>query len=512
MFLFFVLTVTLLSEPAALALTEPEVGANAVVLLETKANKVLLSRNENARVYPASLTKIMTVLLAVEAVEQGSVSLGDAVTASENCAFDLVEDGSSSGITAGEVMTLQDLMYCALVHSANEACNIIAEYIAGNIAAFVDQMNAKAGELGCSGTHFANTHGLPDENHYTTAHDMSLIAQAAASYSLFMEICNTPKYTVPATNVSEARELSNTNALINTDSMYSDTYYYEYARGMKTGYTSDAGYCLVSTAAKDGIELLAVVMGASASEQGGSMFYGNFADSITLYDWAFANFSYRDILKSSDRITDIPVTMGSGTDTVTLRPGSAITALLTNDENLENFDTEIVVFSQQTGEELRAPIEAGEVLGEITVGRDGVTYGTTTLVASAAVELSRAQFIKAQIYDTLHLTGVRIFLWVLFLLLVGYAALVVRYRVLYKRHRQKLAQARAARERVAAEEAIESPPPRKASARDMSVGYFSAEDEGGDRQKPEKTEPAGTGRTKPAFDRDYFEEFFGPKK
>jgi D-alanyl-D-alanine carboxypeptidase (penicillin-binding protein 5/6) len=148
-----------------------------------------------------------------------------------------------------------------------------------------------------------------------------------------MEICSTVHYTVPATNLSEARSLSSTNALINPDSMYSDAYIYEYAKGIKTGYTSEGGYCLVSSAAKDNISLLAVVMGAKSEGEGDNMTYGNFSDTIALYEWVFNNFSYRDILKSTDQVREIPVAMGSDTDKVYMRPNSTITALLPNDED-----------------------------------------------------------------------------------------------------------------------------------------------------------------------------------
>jgi D-alanyl-D-alanine carboxypeptidase (penicillin-binding protein 5/6) len=119
----------------------------------------------------------MTVLLAIEAIESEKVSLYDEVTASSDISYDLIPDGSSANITAGETMTLENLLYCAMVSSANEACNVIAEYIGGSIAAFIDMMNAKAEELGCTGTHFNNTHGLPDEDHYTTAWDFALITR-----------------------------------------------------------------------------------------------------------------------------------------------------------------------------------------------------------------------------------------------------------------------------------------------------------------------------------------------
>jgi D-alanyl-D-alanine carboxypeptidase (penicillin-binding protein 5/6) len=488
-----------LCPPSARALDYPDVGANAIVLMDMNDNQVLYSRNADAKVYPASLTKIMTVLLASEAIEAGRAGLYDTVTAQENSAFDIVADGSTANIQPGEIMTLQDLLYCALLASANEACNIIAEYLDGSVQGFVAEMNNRAAELGCAHTHFTNTHGLPDENHYTTASDMSLIAREAAESSLFMEICNTVSFTVPATNLSEARELSNTNALLNPDSMYSDKYYYQYAQGMKTGYTSDAGHCLVSTASKSGISLLAVVMGAGTTGEGDAMEYGNFSDSITLYDWVFKNFSYREILKTTDQITELPVSMGSS-DSVVLRPGSSVVALLPNDDDLGSFTTETSIYSEQEDAPLQAPIPAGEVLGEVTVSRNGVVYGTSTLVAGASVELSRIQYMKTQLETTLHSTVVRVIFWSLLVLVIVYILLVIRYRVRYARRKRRVRQSRqAAAGRKSANDDAPAPPA------DINVARAAV--------KKGSAPPSGGGEArKTAADRDYFEEFFGPKK
>jgi D-alanyl-D-alanine carboxypeptidase (penicillin-binding protein 5/6) len=505
------LALALLAAPAAEALEDPDVGAQAIVLVDMNGNQILFSRNADARAYPASLTKLMTALLAAEAVEAGRVSLYDSVTASEDCAFDLTPDSSTAHIAPGEIMTLQDLLYCALVASANEACNIIAEYISGSIHAFVEEMNARAAELGCTQTHFTNTHGLPDENQYTTAGDFSLIAREAAASSLIMEICNTVHYTVPATNLSEERRLSSTNALINPDSMYSDAYVYEYARGIKTGYTSEAGYCLVSTAAKDGISLLAVVMGAKSEGEGDDIAYGNFSDTITLYEWVFNNFSYRDILKSTDQVREIPVSMGSDTDKVVLRPASSITALLPNDEELSNFTIETTVYCEQENRELQAPISAGEVLGEVTVSKNGVVYGTAKLVAGANVELSRLQYMKAQLYGTIRKPVVTLVLWLLVILLAVYILLVVRYRILYRRYRREALAAKLAREGKAAgmPGAAPAEEQKKPAQKPLVYERFSMPEPQEKKQAPpSENGEAGTA----SADRDYFEEFFGRKK
>ena len=167
--------------PSAAALDNPTVDAYGAVLMSIDGDSetVLYAQNETDLVYPASLTKIMTVLLAVEAIEAGTVGLADPVTAMPGFNFDQIEGGSTVWMGLGEVMPLEDLLYCAMVASANEVCNVIAEYIGGSVAGFVEMMNQRAAELGCTNTHFANTHGLHDENHYTTVRDMTILARWA---------------------------------------------------------------------------------------------------------------------------------------------------------------------------------------------------------------------------------------------------------------------------------------------------------------------------------------------
>jgi|GEM_PF-161798 len=451
----FLITALLLSTlptlPAA-ALVDPSPGAEFVVIVETTSDQVLYERNPRARAYPASLTKIMTVMLACEAINAGEVSASDIVVASENARFDLTEDSSTANIVPGESMAFQDLLYCALVKSANEACNIIAEHVAGSIPAFVQRMNDRARELGCTGTLFANTHGMPDEGHYTTAWDMYLIMEAAIDYPLFVEISGTKKVEIPATNLATPRVLENTNALLGDSDAFRG-YSYEYAKGGKTGHTSAAGHCLASYAAKNNIELIAIVMKAETVERDdGTMNYGHFSDSILLYNWAFENFSYQEVIKQTEVIATLPVAMGSDSNTVSLRPERSVSVLLPNDTDaLASFDRTIVLYNEATGEQLQAPIQAGEVFGEITLTRENVdvTY-TIPLVATGSVNLSKAYYMTTQIKEVLGSGVVRTIVTVLIILAFLYIIIVVRYRVLRMRHRNSVRRAkreRAARER-----------------------------------------------------------------
>ena len=163
-----------LSAPAAYALEAPKLNGQAAVLIDLDAGRVLYGYNMDDERAPASLTKVMTVLLALEAVDGGRVSLDEMIVAQDDCMEGMEEDSSTSGIVPGTQISMRDLLYCALLQSANEACNIIGRYISGSISGFVDQMNRKAEQLGCKHTHFVNTNGLPAENHYSSAYDQYL--------------------------------------------------------------------------------------------------------------------------------------------------------------------------------------------------------------------------------------------------------------------------------------------------------------------------------------------------
>ena len=452
---FILLTALVLSlvTPPARALDDPKVDtSHAVVLLaENGSNEsVIYTKNEHERLYPASLTKIMTVLLAIEDIESGAVKLTDMVTAQPGFDFDMIVNGTSANLVAGETMSLENLLYCCLLASANDASNVIAMYLSpgGTVGEFVDRMNRRAEELGCTDTHFVNPHGLPDPNHYTTAWDFSRILREAATHELFLQISSTINYTVPDTNMASERRLENTNSLINpTNAHYPGDYGYEYAGGGKTGYTSDAGYCLAATAEKDGIQLLSVVMKAEAYplEDGSGWYYGHFADTRTLFEWAFANFSYQEIVRSTEIVGEVAVEMGADADSVSVRPSTSITALLPNDVDLAEFTRTVKLYPEENGEPLMAPVSAGQAVGEISVSLNGTVYGTATLVTSTSVDLSRTQFMRNELMDTLRQPAVIFTFWGLVLLFTLYLLLVVRYRAKRRAYQKRLETARQVR-------------------------------------------------------------------
>ena len=436
--------------PAASALDDPPLhSAKAVVLADMDSGRLLFEMNKDEQRSPASLTKIMTVLLAVEALERGEVSLDEMVTAQADCLAGLNTDSSTSGIQPGEIISYQDLLYCAMVHSANEACNILAHRVSGSVPAFVELMNRRAAELGCTNTHFSDPNGLSNENHYTTAYEMYLITREALEHPLFAEICNTRGYDMAATNLSQARSFANSNALITADSEYGSSYVYPAAAGVKTGFTQLAGYCLVSTAEKDGVRLLAVVMGCDGWLNAGIDEYENFTDSIRLYNWAFENFSYRQAVSSLSTVTRVEVENAVETDAyASLRPQNDVTLLLPKDLNLGAVELSPTIYT----EKLVAPIEAGTVLGRAEILIDGRSYGSVDLVNALKVELSRREFVTQRVHQTFSSPWIIVLIVVLAILAIGYLTLVLRYRAQrrkYLRRKREQAARRAARERSA---------------------------------------------------------------
>lgn len=460
--LVLILTLVLVClTPGALAdeaetLTPPELQSAAAIIIDQDTGRELYSLNADEQRYPASLTKIMTVLLAVEAVDRGEVSLDDSVTAGDEAIQGMVEDGSTANIQVGETMSLNDLLYCAMLSSANEACNIIAVYIAGSLDAFVEDMNSRAEEIGCINTHFANTHGLPDSNHYTTARDFAKICRIAMANELFYNLSGTISYTVPATNMSAERQLSNSNGLINPDSPTYPGNYYEYARAGKTGHTTDAGYCLASMAERDGIGLVAVVLGGQMlSNDEGGYTYTNFTDSRTLYDWVFNNFSMQEVLGTTEIVTNVSVALAEDGGQAALRAQESISALLPNvGFDFSTIERDVTINSTQDGSELTAPIASGTVLGSVTLSLDNVVLGTSSLVTSSTIELARSEYMKQEVGNFFSNIWVQIIIVVLIVSVALYIWSVVRYRKLHKLHLQSLHEAEErAEQRYAEEEA-----------------------------------------------------------
>lgn len=252
------------------------VTAYAAYLMDMDTGVTLYEYKADEKNYPASTTKIMTAYLCLKYGDPK-----DIVTVQSSAFSDLTQAASTGNLVVGETMSVHRLLQALLVVSASEAANVVAEYISGSREKFVDLMNEEAQALGCTDTHFANCHGLPNSDHYTTARDLAIIAQAAMEYEEFRNIVGSAVTTLAATNVHGTQKITSTNGVLPGSSY--PNYSYPYAIGIKTGHTSVAGYCLVSAADKDGRRLLCVVMGCGSRT-------ASFSQTTRLFDWGYDNY------------------------------------------------------------------------------------------------------------------------------------------------------------------------------------------------------------------------------
>lgn len=413
-FLLLSLLTTLLTP--ALATEESDsftVNAASALLLDADHDEVLYEQNADERRFPASITKVMTGLLTAEAIDRGELSLDTQVTLGDDLYTGIGEGGSTQDLKPGEILTVRDLLNCALIPSANEACNALASLVAGSIPAFVDLMNQRAAELGMTGTHFVNPHGYHDDDHYTTARDVSRMCLEAMKHPDFRQIVSSVSYTVPATNLHAERVLHDTNALVSNFRVRG--FLYQYAIGIKTGSTPEAGYCLASAAEKNGRTMIGVILGGvNWKDSAGNAVENNyFRESKNLLEYGFNHFSRKTILSGIDPIGTIPVKLCADQDYVTVQPASSLEASLPNDLDPASFQRQI-----DLPERLDAPIEKGQPLGTITLSYEGKEYGTIELVATSSLERSQFLFVIDQIQRFFSHLWVKLLLLVLVLLIL----------------------------------------------------------------------------------------------
>ena len=359
--------------PIVYAETEspPEITSGAAVLIDNKTGKVLYGKNADERMFPASTTKILTAILVLE-----NCDLNEIVTASYDAVSTIPEGYVSAEIQGEEQLTVEQLLEVLLVHSANDAANVLAEYVGGSIESFVSMMNTKINELGLSNTHFTNPYGLQEDDHYTTAHDLAIIMQYCLQNDDFRRIAGSVSCSIPATNKSGIRSYTSSNQLILPD----NPNYYRYATVGKTGFTTEAGNCLVSCAYRNDLELICVILGGTIVSGVSS----RFPDSITLYEYGFNNFSLKNIANPGDVITEIEISNATpDTKSLDLAFTDSIYALVENSDLETNYTPEI-----QLNNNISAPITQGDVLGKVIYTIDGIEY-SSDIVATHNVETSQ---------------------------------------------------------------------------------------------------------------------------
>ena len=352
-FLLALLALTVLTVPAGAE--ELAVEAEACLLMEKTTGEVLYAVNEHEPLEPASVTKIMTILLVMEAIDSGQLQYGDVVTASAHaCSM----GGSQIWLKENEQMTVEDMLKAVCVASANDCSVALAEHLAGSEAAFVERMNQRAAELGMEDTVFMNPTGLPAEGHVTSAYDIALMSR-----ELILNHPDVRRFTTIWMDTLRNGEfgLSNTNKLIHS---------YEGATGLKTGSTDGALYCLSATAERDGMELIAVILKAPTSAQ-------RFAGAQALLNYGFASYGLAEIQTPGD-LSTIPVRLGAEKAVTARLEGE--TALLAAKEKLGALETELTMET-----ELSAPVAEGQEVGRLTVTSGGETLAEFPLVADRAV-------------------------------------------------------------------------------------------------------------------------------
>lgn len=347
----------------------PAIDAGAYMLVDLDTGEVLLEENPDQLMYPASLTKIMTAILALEKGD-----LDEVMTASKAAIDDIGENGSNIGIIAGEKIRLENLLQALLISSANESANIIAEHIAESREEFIRMMNAKARELGAYNTHFANACGIHDTSHYTTASDMAKIARYAMSFPKFREIVSTKTYNMPATNKHPKWEtLSNTNKLM----LNHKSEIYE-INGLKTGFTGPAGHCLIASAIdKNGMELMSIVMGVK--NEGARENVQKYSQE--LLDYGFENFTKVTLVEKDKVYRNVKVLDAVDIYGLDLITSDTLTCVLPKEKSLE-YIQEIPHIT----ENITAPVNKGDIMGYVEYLKNGIPIGRITLTAARSIE------------------------------------------------------------------------------------------------------------------------------
>lgn len=399
------------------AVEPPAMTAKAALLYEATTDTVLYAYNADEKLYPASTTKLMTAALVMEYINPE-----DTVTVRQSAVDDIISYGNdlrnSVYFLTGEKVQFADMLDMLLVYSNNTAANILAEHVAGSIDAFVELMNAKAQELGCTNTHFVNTHGLHDDEHYTTASDLLKIAQYALQDEMILASMNKPTIKTPITNKHKTQTtLSNTNLLIST---------YKLAGfiGGKTGTTTKAGSCLVTACQEDDKVYYSVLLGCENNTK-------RYSETKSLIKFGKESFTVQTLLSASEPVCEAPVRLSADAEAVMLVPQHSISALLPND-----FDPKSVVLDYSYEENITAPVAVGDVLGKVTVTYNGRNYGEIKLVASTKAERSTTLYVLDQVTAFFSSTLFKIILIAviaLIALFVGYVILVNKRRSRRKR-------------------------------------------------------------------------------
>lgn len=385
-----VMLVPVYADEEELPAEPPVTDCDAAILYNFENDRYLYEYNAAERVYPASTVKIMTAIVAMEAFEG---KLDSQITVTQAMLDEVA--GNQIGFYAGETVTVEQMLNCMLVNSANDAAIILAHGTAGSTQAFVNLMNEKAAWLGAYNTYYMNPTGMHNDAMITTAKDTALIARYAYSLPGFIEMTSTPKYVMEGTNIADYRTIYNRNCLISN--YYRVDYKYSPAVGMNAGSTTQGGYC-IAAAAEDierGLTYLAVVLGGESID--GEL--TNYVNAIGMFEWAFEAYDYAQVLSENKVICEIPVALSSTIDYVTLVPAESIQVYLPTSVDI----AKDIRYSYNTYDErLNAPVEAGMACGQITVLYGDEILGSCSLVTTSSITRSEFLFFLARVQEFTH--------------------------------------------------------------------------------------------------------------
>lgn len=404
---------------------EVEFESDIVYMESLDQGTVIFNKNADKKTPMASLTKITTAMVVLEKADD----LQRVCTVTQEELDELAGTNSSTaGLVDGEQLTVEQLLYLLMVHSANEAAIILAHEFSGTTAAFVEEMNAYAAKLGCKDTHYLNPHGLDAEGHYTTARDLALIIRHALQNDEFTKIVGTPVYEMEATNKRDATKYNNTNSLLVPGSYYS----YTPCKGIKTGTTAEAGYCLASYASQNGYTYLTIIIQGAEGWKNRTYSGGNtaFNETIRAYKWVFDNIKLTPIATPKDKVTQVNVDLGRKKDKVTLVPAQEVQALIPS--SIDSSGISIELIPESLPKEILAPIKPGDKIGKAKVLYAGEELTTVDLAASEEVKRSWPATIWYYVKKGFGYWSVRIAALALLLLLI---ALLIWRRVKQKQQK-----------------------------------------------------------------------------
>lgn len=343
-------------------------NSSSCLLMDSKTGKIIYAKNAYEKMYPASTTKLMTAILTLE-----NCKLTDTAIVSHNAIYSIPVGYSHASLKEDEELTIEQLLNVLLIPSANDAAIVLAEHISGSVEEFSKLMNEKAKSLGCLNTNFVNPNGIQNKNHYSTAYDLALIGKYALKFPDIKRIAMVKQYTLPTTNKYDKtdRIFNATNGLINDDVLNKN--YYEYATGLKTGYTDASGYCIVSTAKKDDKELIAVILNSDSISK-------RYSDCKTLFNYGFDNYEYITIQDEKAVVKQVEVENGSkSSKNLNVVVKDKIEVFTKNDTDLSKLEPTIEI-----NENLKAPLAENTVIGKITYNIDGEEI-TSDLLAGSSV-------------------------------------------------------------------------------------------------------------------------------